>query len=253
MKKLLKYDFYYLQKTSKFIIFPVLLVMLAIMSPLTARYLNEILAYTLEGTGIVIDLGMPTVIESYSQYIGNLYELYLYVVIFVAAGMFINDKTKGLLPLIISKPISRTKYIVSKYLSLNIFLLISLLIGYFVFDYYTFFLFSEIDMIGMFYATLLFFVYLLYVTSITLFSATHTKSYLLAIITTFGIILFLGALKLWEVGVLKFIPGYLMNNIISILMNTAETSDIIYNVLLTLAISIVFVVLSIIRFRKQDI
>ncbi len=253
MKKLLKYDFYYLQKTSKFIIFPVLLVMLAIMSPLTARYLNEILAYTLEGSGIVIDLGTPTVIESYSQYIGNLYELYLYVVIFVAVGMFINDKTKGLLPLIISKPISRTKYIVSKYLSLNILLLGSLVIGYFVFDYYTFFLFDEIDMLGMFYATLLFFVYLLYVTSITLFSATHTKSYLLAIITTFGIILFLGALKLWEVGILKFIPGYLMNNIIKILMNTAETTDIIYNVLLTLAISIVFVILSIVRFRKQDI
>lgn len=253
MKKLLKYDFYYLQKTSKFIIFPVLLVMLAIISPLTARYLNEILAYTLEGSGIVIDIGTPTVIESYSQYIGNLYELYLYVIIFVAVGMFINDKTKGLLPLIISKPISRTKYILSKFISLNILLFVSLFIGYFVFDYYTFFLFDEINMLGMFYATLLFFVYILYVTSITLFAATHTKSYILAIVTTFGIILFLGALKLWEVGILKYIPSYLMNNIIAILTDTAELKVIIYNIILTLGLSIMFIGLSIIRFRKQDI
>jgi len=253
MKKLLKYDFYYLQKTSKFIIFPVLLVLLAIMSPLTARYLNEILAFTLEGTGIIIDLGSPTAFESYSQYIGNLYELYLYVIIFVAVGMFINDKTKGLLPLIISKPISRTKYILSKFITLNILILVSLFIGYFVFDYYTFFLFDEIDMLGMFYATLLFFVYIIYVTSIALFSATHTKSYILAIVTTFGVMLFIGALKLWQVGILKYIPGYIINNMIEMLLGVVETKVIIFNVLLTLGISSVFIVLSVIKFRKQDI
>ena len=253
MKKLLKYDFYYLQKTSKFIIFPVLLVLLAIMSPLTARYLNEILAFTLEGTGIVIDLGIPTVFESYSQYIGNLYELYLYVIIFVAIGMFINDKTKGLLPLIISKPISRTKYILSKFISLNVLILISLFVGYFVFDYYTFFLFDEIDMLGMFYVTLLYFVYIIYVTSIALFAATHTKSYILSVVTTLGIMLLIGALKLWQVGILKYIPGYLINNMIELLMDIADTKVIIYNVLLTLGISSVFIILSIFKFRKQDI
>ncbi|MCK5762224.1 MAG: hypothetical protein KAH16_04935 [Candidatus Izimaplasma sp.] len=253
MKKLLKYDFYYLQKTSKFIIFPVLLVLLAITSPLTAKYLNEIIAFTLEGTGIVIDIGTPTVFESYSQYIGNLYELYLYVIIFVAIGMFINDKTKGLLPLIISKPISRTKYIISKYISLNILILLSLFIGYFVFDYYTYFLFDEIDMLGMFYVTLLYFVYIIYITSIALFSATHTKSYILAIVTTFGIMIFIGALRLWEVGILKYIPGYLINNMILVLSEASEAKEIIFNVLLTLGISGVFIILSIIKFRKQDI
>ncbi len=253
MKKLLKYDFYYLLKTSKLIIFPVVLVLLAIMSPLTARYLNEILAFSLEGTGIVIDLGTPTVFESYSQYIGNLYELYLYVIIFVSIGMFIGDKTKGLLPLIISKPICRTKYILSKYISLSILILVSLLIGYFVFDYYTFFLFEEIDMLGMFYVTLLFFVYILYVLSIALFSATHTKSYVLALVTTVGIMMFIGILKLWEVGILKYIPGYIINNMIEVLSDVSEVKTVIFNVLLTLGLSSVFIVLSVIKFRKQDI
>lgn len=253
MKKLLKYDFYYLQKTSKFIIFPVLLVLLAITSPLTAKYLNEIIAFTLEGTGIVIDIGTPTVFESYSQYIGNLYELYLYVIIFVAIGMFINDKTKGLLPLIISKPISRTKYIISKYISLNILILLSLFIGYFVFDYYTYFLFDEIDMLGMFYVTLLYFVYIIYVTSIALFSATHTKSYILAVVMTLGLMMFMGILRLWEVGILKYIPGYIIVNMIEVLAEVSEVKTIIYNVVLTLSISSVLIILSILRFRKQDI
>ena len=79
MKKLLKYDFYYLQKTSKFIVFPVLLVLLAIMSPLTAKYMNDFLALMLEGTGLEMSLGDPVVFDSYAQYIGNLYEIYLLV------------------------------------------------------------------------------------------------------------------------------------------------------------------------------
>lgn len=252
MKKLLKYDFYYLQKTSKFIIFPVLLVLLAIMSPLTARYLNEILAATLEGSGIVIELGEPVVFDSYAQYIGNLYELYLYVIIFVAIGMFINDKTKGLLPLILSKPISRTKYIFSKFISLSALILVSLFIGYFVFDYYTYFLFEEIDMQGMFYTTLLYFVYIIYVLSISMFSATHTKSYILAVVSTLGIMLLVGALRLWEVGILLYIPGYIMDNMVKVLMEEQVTKDIVYNVLLTLGISSIFMLLSVLRFRKQD-
>ncbi len=253
MKRLLKYDFYYLQKTSKIIIFPVLLVMLAIISPLTARYLNEILAFTLKGSGIIVDSTTPTVMESYSQYIGNLYELYLYVIIFVAVAMFISDKTKGLLPLIISKPISRTKYLLAKYFSLNLLLLGSLLIGSFVFDYYTYFIFGEVDILGMFYGTLLFFVYIIYITAITLFASTYSKSYLLAIVTSFGIMLFFGALRLFEVGILKYIPSYLMDNIIAILTDTAKVSSIIYNLIFTLTISVVFIGLAITRFRKQDI
>ena len=253
MKILLKYDFYYLQKTSKFIIFPVLLVLLAIMSPLTARYMNEFLALVLEGSGMEITLPDPVVFDSYSQYISNLYEIYLLVIMFVAVGMFINDKTKGLLPLILSKPISRTKYIFSKFISLSVLIFVSLIIGCLVFDYYTFFLFDEVDMLGMFYSMLLYFVYVIYIMSLSLFCATHFKSYILAIVLVFGGWMFIGALSIIDWTIFNYLPGYILTNIIKLLMDSEVTKDIILTVLVTLGISVLFFTLSALRFRKQDI
>ncbi len=255
MKELLKYDFYYLLKTSKFIVFPVVLILIAIMSPLSAKYLNEILAVAFEGSGIVMEFGEPTVFDSYMQYFGNVYEIYLYVIIFVAVGMFIGDKTKGLLPLILSKPINRTKYIFSKFISFGLLVLVSLFIGYFVFDYYTYFLFDEVDMLGMFYTTLLYFVYIIYIISMAMFASTHSKSYILAVVITFGGMILFGLLRVLDpiIKVLEYLPGSILENIINVLTGDATMENILYNILLTLGISTVFMTLSIIRFRKQDI
>jgi ABC-type transport system involved in multi-copper enzyme maturation permease subunit len=87
--------------------------------------MNELLDLALADSGINITLTDPVVLDSYLQYIGNLYETVLFVVLFVGVGFFIKDKTKGLLPLVLSKPISKTKYLISKFVSLNILILVS--------------------------------------------------------------------------------------------------------------------------------
>ncbi len=253
MKKLLKYDFYYLKKTSKFIVFPIVIILIAIISPLSAKYLNELLEFTLQGTGIAINFPTPTVYDSYIQYFGNLYEIYLYVIIFIAVGMFIGDKTKGLLPMILSKPINRTKYILSKYISISILIFISLIFGYIVFDYYTYFLFDEIYMIGMLYGSLLYFVYILFILSLALFAATHFKTYLMGIVITFGGYLLFSILGIFEVSVFKYLPAAILNNIVKVLFEDSEVREILLNVSCTFAITLIFISLSILRFRKQDI
>jgi len=253
MKILLKYDFYYLKKTSKFIVFPIVIILFAIISPLSARYLNEFLEFTLKGTGILINFPEPTIFDSYVQYFGNLFEIYLYVIIFISVGMFINDKTKGLLPLILSKPINRTKYILSKYISISILILISIIIGYFVFDYYTYFIFDEIDMLGMFYASLLYFTYILFILSITMFASTHFKSYLTAIFFSFGMMFLTLILSIIEVSFFIYLPGVLINNALNILGNIGIFNDVIINVFVTLVISLLLLLFSIIKFNKHNV
>lgn len=253
MKKLLKYDFYHLQKTSKFIVFPIVIVLFAIISPLTARYMNEILSFALGQSGIDIPLPDTSVLDSYVQYIGNLIETVLYVVIFVGIGFFIRDKTKGLLPLILSKPINRTKYIISKYISLNILILVSLFIGLLVFSYYTYYIFDEVDLIGMFYVTLLFFVYVLFTLSICLFTSTFFKSYIVSVMVTFGIYIVISLIAMVKISIFIYLPGALTNNMIAILVDTVDSADLILNVLVSLAISAGFVFLSIFKFKTQDL
>lgn len=253
MFKLLKYDFYHLRKTSKFIIFPVVIVMFAILSPVTARYMNQILDLALGDSGIDIALNDPVALDSYVQYMGNLYETILFVILFVGVGFFIKDKTKGLLPLVLSKPINKTKYILSKYISLSIVILVSLLMGYLVFSYYTYFIFNEIDMLGMLLTTLLFFIYVLYILSICLFTTTHFKSYLASVSVTFGIYIFTSMLTIFEISVFRYLPGVISNNSINILTEQEVVSDVLINVVVTLLLSVVFIYFSIRKFNKQDI
>jgi len=253
MFKLLKYDFYHLRKTSKFIVFPVVIILFAIISPITARYMNQILDLALADSGIDIVLTDPVVLDSYLQYIGNLYETILFVVLFVGVGFFIKDKTKGLLPLVLSKPISKTKYLLSKYISLSILILVSLLLGYLVFSYYTYFIFNEIDMFGMFLTTMLFFVFTIYVLSISLFTATHFKSYLASVSVTFGIYILTSMLTIFEVSIFKYLPGFISSSSVDILIGEEVVGDVYINVGVTLLISIIFIFFSIKKFRNQDI
>ena len=228
MKILIKYDFYYLRKTAKFIIFPALAFLLAIMSPLTAKYMNDILAFALGSEGIPLEFAEPTVMESYTQYYGNLYEIFLWVVIFVSVGIFVRDKTKILIPLILTKPISRTKYLLSKYITLNILLFVSLLLGYIVFGYYTYVLFGEVDMLGMFYGTLLFMLYILFITAISLFASAIFDTYILAMFFTFGIYIIVNLFNIFKATLFQYFPGQIINAIIEILVGTIDTSELIF-------------------------
>ena len=209
--------------------------------------------YNLNPDGLNITFVDPVVLDSYIQYIGNLYETVLFVILFVGVGFFIKDKTKGLLPLILSKPINKTKYLISKFISLNILIFVSLLIGYFVFSYYTYFIFNEIDIMGVFLTTILFFVYTIYLLSISLFTATFFKSYLAAVSVTFGIYVFTSMLTIFEVSIFNFLPGVIVNSSIDILVGVEDVGDVLLNVGVTLFISAIFMFLSIKKFSKQDI
>lgn len=253
MKTLLKYDFFYMRKTSRIIIIGAVILFFAILSPITAKYMNELLDVLLEDSGLVIELTTPTVIDSYAQYIGNLYELILYVLIFMSVGMFIRDKTKGVLPLVLSKPIDRNKYILSKFIVFNSIVFVVLLLGYLVFGYYTFFLFDQVDMGLLFTVTLLFMVYLLFITSIAMFSSMVTKSYPIAILITFVVYIFMQILSIGTIGIMKFLPGHIITRISELIANIHTTSDVWWTAIVTLLLSIGMIVLSMVQFKKVNI
>ena len=198
MREMLKYDFFYLKRTSKFIVFPLVIIVFSILSPLTARYLNELLDLLLGSTDIGLNFPDPTVYDSYLQYYSDLNEIVLFVILFTAVSIFIRDKTKGLMPLILSKPINRDKYYLSKFISFSVLIFGSLLIGYLVFTYYTYFLFDEVFFGVGLIMILLYFVYILFLLSITLFTSVVFKSYVGSIASAFGIYIFVSILSVFD-------------------------------------------------------
>jgi ABC-2 type transport system permease protein len=238
MVKLLKYDLLYLYKTQKFVVFVGIFLLFSIVSPLTARYLNELLGFLLAGQEINLGLPDPTVYTAYETYLSDLNETIFFVILFVSISIFIRDKTKGLLPLIFSKPIHRGKYILSKYLSLLILLVVCTLIGYAVFTYYTYVLFDQIffwrglAMMG------LYLLFVLCVSSAALWFSTLSKSYLIAMLYTFGVYLaFMILSALGSVAVFEYLPGMLLSTSIGVLHQTVETVDLLWTIAVTLLIT----------------
>lgn len=254
MKKLLKYDLFYLRKTQKFVVFAGIFILFSILSPLTAKYLQEILSFLLAGQDLGLPLPEPTVYTAYEQYISDLYETIFFIVLFVSVSIFIRDKTKGLLLLVFSKPVNRTSYVLSKYISMQILLIVSILIGYLLFTYYTYFLFGEtffwkgLAMMGLYY------LYLAFVTSAALYFSTISKSYLLAILPTFALYIFFIMLTIFgEVAVLEYMPGFMVQTIVGVLYGVNEAPDVIWTIAVTLGLTGIFLLASIQKIRSIDV
>jgi ABC-2 type transport system permease protein len=253
MRKLFKYDLVYLRKTQKFIVFGGIFVLFSILSPLTAKYIGEILGFFLPGEDLGSLFPDPTVLSAYEQYISDLYETIFFVVLFVSVSVFIRDKSKGLLVLIFSKPINRTQYLVSKYLSFLLLLASSILLGYLLFTYYTYFLFDEIffwkglAMMG------LYFLYLAMMSSVALYFATIFKTYLLAVLSTFGVYIFISILSLFgEYGIFQYLPGMVIQRIVGVLYEVNTTGELVGTILVTIGITLAFLGLGVFNIQKMD-
>lgn len=254
MKKLLKYDFFFLLKTHKVTVFVAVFVLFSILSPLTAKYIGEILEALTGGTDIVIDFGTPTVYTAYEQYISDLYETIFFVVLFVSVSIFIRDKSRGLATLIFSKPVNRTKYVLSKYISFMVMIIVSTVVGYLIFTYYTYFLFDEVFFAKGLGMIALYVLYLAFISSIAMFFAIITKHYLPAISLTFGVYILISILTIFgDIAVFEVLPGMLINSIVGILYDLNDTTVFVWNIVVTSLSTAGFIGLSIWKIQKLDI
>lgn len=254
MKKLLKYDFFYLWKTQKFTVFAGVFIFFSILSPLTARYLREILEYFLGEEGLGLPIPDPDVYSAYGQYISDMFETVFFVILFVAVAVFIRDKTKGLAQLVFSKPINRTQYLLSKYITFLVLVIAATLVGYLVFSYYTYFLFEEVFIAKGLGMMALFVLYIAFISSVALFAAVYMSSYLTAVVVTFGAYILFSILTILDqVAIIKYFPGTIIQSISNILMDVADTGDVVWNIVFTLLFTGVFLGLAIHKVQQQDI
>ena len=122
-------------KTKKLVIMVSLFIFFAILSPLTARYINEILASL--GQGVSITLPEPTLIDSWGQYFKNLSSICLIVYLIVMTGSVSHEKSKGSILLVMTKRVSRFNFLFSKLLSGILLFTVCYIISFVISGFYT--------------------------------------------------------------------------------------------------------------------
>lgn len=253
MKTLMKYDLILLKRTSKFIVFPAIGIFFAILSPVTAKYMPEILEALLGAEGINLGLPEVTVSDSYLQYIGNLFDIFLFVTIFVGVSLFMKQKNKGELPLVLSKPIKRSNYLISKLSAFSILIISSLVASGIVFSLYTYYLFGTVDIMLVLNITLIYFVYTIFILSVSMFMAMFMKSYAGANIMTFVVYIVFSILGAFSKGVLDYLPGRVTQRSVELIRSSTEMNTMLPFTLVLVSLSTILILVSILKFKKYDI
>jgi ABC-2 type transport system permease protein len=104
-----------ISRTWRRFVLPLLLLIMAILSPVLARITPELLrSVASNDPGVIIQLPDPTSSDALRQWGQSLGQIVLFAVIVISAGLISSDLTSGAGQLALVKPLSRRAYILAK-------------------------------------------------------------------------------------------------------------------------------------------
>jgi ABC-2 type transport system permease protein len=253
-----KKEFTELIKTVKGIVLAVIFVFISIMSALIAKLMPEIFklagidAASEELGALAAIIPPPTSVSSYEQFFGNFNQIGLLALIIVFAGIVANEKSRNTAAYILTKNISRTQFILSKFASAIVFTFISLVLSMGTQMIYTNILFEDslLDTKNIILFFALLFLYLIFILSIVIFSSVLTKTVTAG--TFFAFMIFIAfnlATIIPKIG--KYMPPEINN--FGILMQSKNLSDLTVNIILTVVCSAGFIIASLELFKRQEL
>ncbi len=161
-----------------------------LLSPIVAKVTPELLKNLPTGTGqtITIELPEPTAVDAIAQYLKNLTQTGIIVLILVAMGTVAQERERGTVVTVLSKPVSRLSFLRAKFIALTLTLAASLVLATLACWTYTVVLFGPFDAGVFFRASLLSALYLWVFLAVTFLCSTLTRSPIAAGELSIGIV-----------------------------------------------------------------
>lgn len=117
-------------KTWRLWVLPGILLLLGATTPVLAAVTPALLRATAERTpGVVIHFPDPVARDAYLQYMGNLAQIALLVIIVTGAATVAGERRAGTAALLLTKPLSRAAFVVAKALSSIVVVLVATAVG----------------------------------------------------------------------------------------------------------------------------
>jgi ABC-2 type transport system permease protein len=179
-----------------------LLIMLAvflffgIVSPLTAKFMPDIISSMVKDQNITIQIPEATWKDAIGQFVKNISQMVVFIIILLSMGTVAREKENGTASFLLVKPVSRNLFILSKFISQFIVLLGSMLVGFCTAALYTNIFFGSFPMILFTKIALVLLLYLIVIQFITIFFSVLIKTQILAGILAFAATLLLSAISI---------------------------------------------------------
>lgn len=118
-------------RTWRIWVLPGMLLFFALTGPVMARFTPEIVAAAGgdQLAGLVKSLPTPTYLDSYAQWAKNLSQIALFAIIIIYGGLVSGERKSGTAILALTKPVSRSAFVVAKSVVHSLFLALTVIAG----------------------------------------------------------------------------------------------------------------------------
>jgi ABC-2 type transport system permease protein len=193
-------------RTNRFLIVGGVFLFFGLTTPLTIKYLPEIIKQA--GEGMQITIPPPTALQSLSEFSSTILQLGILVLILVGMGTIANEYKNGTALLTLSKPVTRAAFVGSKFAALCLNLIVSLLVSGLVCYAYSVWLIGSADFGAFMLQNALLAMFLMLVLSLTVMFSALFKSGLAAGGLAMATVIVLSLLSTFPwIG--KYLPGKL--------------------------------------------
>jgi ABC-2 type transport system permease protein len=239
-----------LWRTYRFLMLVIVVVFFGMSSPLLAKYTPEIIKMIPGGDSISLVIPTPTVADAIAQYVKNVSQFGILLALLLTMGTVVQEKEKGTAAMVLVKPLPRPTFLLTKILAIGLAFLSSLLLAALGAYYYTWILFEPINLGLWLVLNLFLWVYFLVYISLTLLFSTVSRSQAAAAGLSFGVLVLLGLLgSFGTIG--EYLPSQLMNWGAGLMAGV--TTSYWPALIVSLAIIVVSLILSIFSFNKQEL
>lgn len=238
-------------RTKKVLILIIVFLFVAIASPIFAKLTPELLK-GLSVQGMKIELPTPTYHDAIDQLIKNISQIALLVIVFIVAGSVTDEKNKKTLEIILTKPISRTKFILSKFFSNYICLGLIFISSMISFYLYTMSIFTDFNIINFIIVTLIVLMYVLMIVSITILASTIFRNSIAAGAIGFISFILFGTIFSMIDQIKAFSPNLIFSNYKDIIAN-GYIQDLTKPLIVISIMIIASIITSIVLFKHQEI
>lgn len=240
---LLKKEYLEYLRNKKLISILLIFIFFGIMSPLTAYFIPDIMDYVTKTQNIKIEIPSPTYQDAIFQYIKNISQMCVFVLILMNMGIVSNEKEKGTAIFVLVKPVNRKAFIISKFIAVLSITAIAVVASAIFAGFYTKLFFDQIPIAIFTIQNLLLILYISTILSITIMFSTISKSQILAGILSFFIWISFSLLsQLGEIG--KLSPDNLINIASSLTKLNSINSGTIITCMIIIIISMSIAIFS---------
>jgi ABC-2 type transport system permease protein len=195
-------------RTMRLVVLALVFVLFGIMSPLTAKYLPDIVK-ALATDQLSITIPTPTTADAVAQLLKNVSQFGILSAILLAMGSVATEKDRGTAAFVLTKPASRAAFLAAKLVAIAVDLLVAVACATAAGYLYTWFLFEQLPLAGVVAMGAILWLSLVVYAALTFLGSTLTRSAAAGAGIGFALLIVTGILgTLPTIG--PFMPGSLL-------------------------------------------